>query len=125
MNLLFLNVDLSSFPFSFLLFDALHLNFYHDLSLTTIVTIKNWPGAICFVLFSQLFETRSKHPKEVIVPTVSLFFPLIVPPLALSSSAGTPGTNFRVAWLSFTLVFDVCVRPRLKPISPPQKVSAG
>lgn len=56
---------------------------------------------------------------------VSKFIFLKVPLVAFSSSAGTPGTNFRVARLSPILVFEVCVLPRLKPISPPLKVSAG
>lgn len=56
---------------------------------------------------------------------VSKFTFLKVPLVAFSRSAQAPGTNFRVAWLSPTLVFEVCILPRLKPISPPLKVSAG
>ena len=116
MNLLFLMSGLASFLYPFFLFFffcSFHFKLYYGQPLSAMITIK----MVRFVLLVLLEGFSS----STLCVSFFLKAPVVPAPAQLEHLElilGLPG-------LSPTLVFEVCVLPRLKPISPPLKVSAG
>ena len=107
---LLLSFILSSF---FFFFCSFHFKLYYGQPLTAMITIK----MVRFVLLVLLEGFSS----STLCVSFFLKAPVVPAPAQLEHLElilGLPG-------LSPTLVFEVCVLPRLKPISPPLKVSAG